>query len=143
MRGEVRSQRRADLDEAPPSGKRHLARPADDTARTEMAIERHLDDKLPLTRKLLRKNCSGALVGMTVGVVEDDHGALQQARQPAARQPVQRLPGCRCAIHPRRGNHDHGIEVRSTSCVTGVSIVELQSMMEMVKCRSRRDVASR
>ena len=75
--------------------------PVDDAARSQVPVERDLDDHLPLSRELLGQDPAGALVGVTVGVVEYHDGAPQQAVQPAVGQPVHGLAGGGRTVHPR------------------------------------------
>ena len=82
-------------------GARHLGGALDDAAGAQMRVERNLDHHLALAGELLRQDRPSPLVGVAVGVVEDDDGAPQQTRQPAVGQPVHRLPGRRGAVDPR------------------------------------------
>ena len=108
---EVLGDRRGDLDEASPSQRGHLRGHVDHAAGTQMRVERNLDHDLTAAGELLHQDRPGALVGMTVGVVEHHHGAMQQTGVAAVGQPLHRLACRRGAVDPRRGHHDQRVEI--------------------------------
>ena len=85
--------------------------PGDDPARSQVPVERHLDDHLSLSGELLGKDSAGALVGVTVGVVEYHDRSPEQAVStrgwPASpwsgRRRPHRLPTVRRRRSARRG----------------------------------------
>ena len=95
--------------------------------------KRHLDDDLAMAGKLLSEYGPSPLVGVPVGVVENNHGAMQQAGHPAVGQPVHRLSGRRRTVHPRRGHHDERVEVAEHLLCDGGVHGGLQSTIEIEK----------